>query len=153
MKWRWAWSLGLALALSGVAARGQDSLRAFGLEFTVISNAVMAVDDVYAALKVVQVGGPECYYPTGTNDIEDLPFGVSVHLGEAQSGVYVYPNADCRADGRSMWANAYGAVNGETRDHPNAAHRHRPDETRSSAASHLRVASHRAVPAPPRSAH
>ena len=114
MKWKLAWPLGLALLLAATTTQAQESLRAFGLEFTVVSNAVLTIQDSYPALKVIQVGGPECGQDGGTNDLEDLPFGVSVHLGEAQSGVYVYPDAECRDDYRSMWGNAFGNVNGET---------------------------------------
>ena len=94
-----------------------DSLRAFGLDFTVISNALLTLNDEYPSLRVEQMNGPECPYygSTETNEVEHFPFGVSVYLGEAQSGVYIYPaDAGCRADGLSMWGNAYGNVNGET---------------------------------------
>ncbi|HTD88119.1 MAG TPA: hypothetical protein VK850_16210 [Candidatus Binatia bacterium] len=116
MKSKLAYSLALALTLPAAAAQAQDSLRAFGLEFSVISNAVMSLDTGYAALKVEQINPPDCY-PSSTNEVTvtNYPFGVSVHLGEAQSGVYIYPNdAGCRGDGMSMWGDAYGSVNGQT---------------------------------------
>src|SRR5688572_16566274 len=109
-------SFASVVLLSCTAVPAADSLRAFGFEFTVISNAVLAIDDPYDALKVLQVGGPECGdYVSGSNDVENAVFGVSVHLGEAQSGVYIYPDdAGCLVDGEPMWGNAYGSVNGET---------------------------------------
>jgi hypothetical protein len=101
--------------LNATAIHAAESVRAFGLEFTVISNAVMTVDPEYPVLHVAQVGGPDCSDSgTGTNEVPNLPFGVSVHLGEAQSGVYIYPDAECRTDYRSMWGNAFGNVSGET---------------------------------------
>ena len=108
--------VGALVLLISFSAPGQDSnsVRVFGLEFTVISNAVIEAGNSY--LKAIQIGGPECDDTGGggTNEIEDLPFGVSVHLGEAQSGVYIYPGVECRADTRFMWGNAYGNLNGET---------------------------------------
>ena len=101
--------------LAGLPARAQESVRAFGLEFTVISNAVIDFDPAYAALQVTQLGNPACDYNSGdTNDPPPAPFGISVLLGEAQSGVFIYPNAECREDNRSMWGHAYGNVNGQT---------------------------------------
>jgi hypothetical protein len=115
MTWKVLMAIGAGLCLSGLGARAADSVRAFGLEFTVISNAVMVIDSESAALRVLQVGGPDCEDGGGgSNDVVNVPFGISVHLGEAQSGVYIYPDADCVMDGRSMWGRAYGHVNGET---------------------------------------
>jgi hypothetical protein len=115
MKTGLLWALA-GLLLSSAAARAEDTVRAFGLEFTVISNAVMAMDDEFAALRVFQVGGPDCdqLLGSGSNDLANASFGISVHLGEAQSGVYIYPDANCRMDDRSMWGKAYGNVDGET---------------------------------------
>src|SRR5687767_7546674 len=108
-------AIGVGLCVIGVGARAADPVRAFGLEFTVISNAVMVIDNEYAALKVLQLGGPDCTdNGSGSNDVINMPFGISVHLGEAQSGVYIYPDADCVLNERSMWGEAYGNVDGET---------------------------------------
>lgn len=117
MKGKWIWTVMALMVLSGAATRAEDSLRAFGLEFTVISNALMTLNDEYPSLRAEQINAPECpdYGNGNTNEVEHVPFGVSVHLGEAQSGVYIYPDdAGCRADGLSLWGNAYGNVNGET---------------------------------------
>ena len=97
------------------AEDNEGPIRSFGLEFTVISNAVISTNSTYNSIRVIQVGGPDCDdYGGSSNDVY-APFGISVHLGQAQSGVYVSPSdAECRIDGRSMWAHAYGQVNGVT---------------------------------------
>ena len=119
MKRKWLASLTAGIFLLNVAARADEPVRAFGLEFTVISNAVIATDSEFAALRVSQTNPPDCdgSIIIDTNEVAgtNYPFGVSVHLGEAQSGVYIYPaDAGCRADNMSMWADAYGSVNDET---------------------------------------
>jgi hypothetical protein len=117
MKTEWAGLTVLAAWLSTMGVQAAESLRAFGLEVTVISNAVIAVEADYPVLSVIQVGGPSCEdygSGNGSNDVENVPFGVSVHLGEADSGIYIYPDASCRANGRSMWGNAFGSIDGVT---------------------------------------
>src|SRR5687768_1167733 len=90
-----------------------ESVRRFGLEFTVITNATIRTNDYAITVEQVPQMGDD-----GTNTI-GTEYGVSAHLGEAQSGVYVYPASavdlfGVSVDGRSMWGKAYGSANGNT---------------------------------------
>ncbi len=103
--------LGLTFANFLAQIASAQSVRAHGLEFTTISNAVL-VTNLGSALFVYQMH-------TGTTnsslDDDSIAFGTAVHLGEAESGVYVYPaGVDEFLDGRAMWGFSYGSVNGVT---------------------------------------
>ena len=113
MKWKLFLLSLAAVFMSGIDVSAADPVRVGGLDFMVVSNAVIETTGP-DSLKVLQVGGPGCdEYSNGSNDVS-APYGISVELGESQSGVYISPDAGCRADNRSMWATAYGSIDGET---------------------------------------
>jgi hypothetical protein len=80
---------------------------AFGLRHTVITNAVFGADDL--PLVVTNTAICDAY---GTNDCDpDSVFGVSIHLGSADKGVFVAPY--CPAPGNeSMEGISFGTVGG-----------------------------------------
>ena len=95
----------IAEALEADCPPTPQSVVVFGLTNSVLGEAVITSgSSVYSALEVVDTG------PNGMD-------GISIHLGEADSGVFVYPYAGNWGDYSESWfmlGTAYGRVNGQS---------------------------------------
>jgi hypothetical protein len=77
---------------------------------------------------VLQFNGGEEWPGLGVRSREGYPYGVSVFLGEADSGLFIYPYTDFWGEYSSAWflsAAAYGQMDGGGRDVPIATVRGR----------------------------
>ncbi len=90
-----------ALSLIALTAPGAQTFVAFGLTNATLGNAIYGLNP-YRTPAILNLGS------NGTD-------GVSIHLGEADSGVFVYPSTDSDPrTGSFMAGKLYGSVNGET---------------------------------------
>src|SRR5687767_2210770 len=92
--------MGLAVVLTAWTVSGAQTFVLHGLTNVTIGNAVYG-GNPYGVV----------FQNLGSNGTD----GVSIHLGEADSGIFVYPSTDDDPDrGNSMSGDVYGNVNGES---------------------------------------
>lgn len=110
---------GLGILLSSSAdTRAAEDFTAFGFKHTLLTNTILNTNTssplrVENASRVVECADQECELLDG--------FGVSVHLGEAQSGLFAYPDdagalleVDIDFSGYLLEGFAHGSVDGVT---------------------------------------
>jgi hypothetical protein len=90
----------LAVFVGGTALSGAAAVELFGLTHTSLGNASLTLYS-QGGLWITDVS---------TNGLD----GVSTHLGEAESGVFIFPNASYLAPGNVMRAEVFGTVNDQT---------------------------------------
>ena len=92
--------IGLAVVLTAWTVSGAQSLVVHGLTYETIGNTNYSADAYSFTVYNLSSNGTD---------------GVSIHLGEADFGVFVYPTTDADpAAGNFMSGDVYGKVNGET---------------------------------------
>jgi hypothetical protein len=108
--------VGLLLACA-VGVRAAENFTVFGLKHTLLTNTVLSTN-LSSPLRVENASRVAC--PDGMCDPLD-GFGVTVHLGEAQSGLFAYPDdagalqeVDISFSGYRLQGLAYGSVEGVT---------------------------------------
>ena len=94
---------------SSLWALATNEIVAFGLKHRAITNAELSLESTGGPLTVSNTGG----ICEDTNCVEAGSFSVSVELGAADTGLFVWPNGE-PADGAWLEASSYGTVDGFT---------------------------------------